>query len=58
MSNENLPIIAMVVPGPDSDASDVLVENIELVSYESEGTITLKFTFKFPLRISSNKIPD
>ena len=58
LSNDNLPIVAMLVPGPETNAGDVLLEKVELVSYESEGTITLKFDFKFPLRISSNDIPD
>eukprot|EP00352_Strombidinopsis_acuminata_P000934 CAMPEP_0176342868 /NCGR_PEP_ID=MMETSP0126-20121128/3517_1 /TAXON_ID=141414 ORGANISM="Strombidinopsis acuminatum, Strain SPMC142" /NCGR_SAMPLE_ID=MMETSP0126 /ASSEMBLY_ACC=CAM_ASM_000229 /LENGTH=132 /DNA_ID=CAMNT_0017688533 /DNA_START=720 /DNA_END=1118 /DNA_ORIENTATION=+ len=57
-TTESLPIIAVTVPGPDSDAKDLLFRSLELIELNQEGKITLKFEFMTPLKISFQDIPD
>jgi len=48
ISNDFLPIVATIIPGPDSEADDLVFE-LSLVSYDPEESITLKFVFDQPL---------
>eukprot|EP00352_Strombidinopsis_acuminata_P003852 CAMPEP_0176403506 /NCGR_PEP_ID=MMETSP0126-20121128/50156_1 /TAXON_ID=141414 ORGANISM="Strombidinopsis acuminatum, Strain SPMC142" /NCGR_SAMPLE_ID=MMETSP0126 /ASSEMBLY_ACC=CAM_ASM_000229 /LENGTH=82 /DNA_ID=CAMNT_0017781811 /DNA_START=599 /DNA_END=847 /DNA_ORIENTATION=+ len=57
ISNEFLPIVALTIPGSDSNAED-LVFKMTLVEYNKEATITLKFEFENPLLVSFQDVPD
>jgi len=50
-------LLALIVPGPESDIEDLLFNDLSLVSYDN-STITLQFNFTTPLKISFNDIPD
>lgn len=57
LSDENLPLIALTIPGPDSDAINLKSSGPRVIDFDDQ-MIKIQFDFEQPLSVSANAFPD